>query len=91
MKLFGASVWWLCVRTHTTWIASSNPARVPIKTPLARKATGSHLVKSTSLGETQSPVSAFCYDRNRICNAVQSLFASVQLRAFLASWPMLIR
>ena len=33
---------------------SSNPARVKIKTPLARKATGDPLIKSISLEKTQS-------------------------------------
>ena len=31
---------------------SSNPASVTIKAPLARKATGNHLRKPTSLGKT---------------------------------------
>ena len=43
-----------------------------LKTPLARKATGNHLMRSTSLGKTQSPVSGFCYARNRVCNAVNA-------------------
>ena len=30
---------------------------------------GNHLMDSTSLEKTQSPVSAFCYARNRVCNA----------------------
>ena len=33
-----------------------------------RKATGNHLIKSTSLEKTQSPVSGFCHARNRVCN-----------------------
>ena len=40
------------------------------KTPLVRKATGSHFIKSTSLDKTQSPVSGFCDASNRVCNAV---------------------
>ena len=36
---------------------------------LVRKATGKHLMNSTSLGKTQSPVSGFCYAQNRVCNA----------------------
>ena len=35
--------------TQNTGIVSSNPARVPIKTPLLRKATGNHFIKSISL------------------------------------------
>ena len=42
------------VRTYNTGVVSSNPTRVTIKTPLARKATGNHLIKSTFLGETQT-------------------------------------
>ena len=34
---------------------------------------GSHLIKSTSLEETQSPVSGFCYARNRVCNAIRMI------------------
>ena len=41
-------------------VVSSNPARVTIKTPLVRKATGKDLMKSTSLEKTQSPVNGFC-------------------------------
>ena len=37
------------MRTHNTGVVSSNPARVTIKTPLARKALGNHLIKSTAL------------------------------------------
>ena len=49
---------------------SSNPARVTIKIPLAREATGNHLIQFTSLKNTQSPVSGLCYARNRVCDAV---------------------
>ena len=54
----------------THGFVSSIPARVTIKAPLVRKATGNHLVKSTSLEKTRSPVSGFCYGRNRVCNTV---------------------
>ena len=37
---------------------------------LVRKATGNHLIKSTSLEKTQNPVSGFCYARNRVRSAV---------------------
>ena len=46
---------------RNTGVVSSNPARVTIKTPLARKSTGNHLIKSTSLEKAQSPVSGFCH------------------------------
>ena len=42
------------MRTHNKWVVSSSPACVPIKTSLVRKATGNHLINSTSLEETQS-------------------------------------
>ena len=57
------------MRTHNTGVVSWIPPCVPIKTSLVRKATGNHLINSTSLGKTQSPVSGFCYARNRLCNA----------------------
>ena len=34
---------------YNTGVLSSNPTRVAIKIPLVRKATGSHLIKPTSL------------------------------------------
>ena len=49
------------MRTHSTGV---------VKTALVRKATGNHLMNTTSLGKTQSLVSGFCYARNRACNAV---------------------
>ena len=49
---------------------SPNPTLVTIKMPLAREAMGNHLMKSTSLEKTRSPVSGFCYAQNRVCNAV---------------------
>ena len=42
-------------------VVMSNPARDTIKIPLARYATGDHLIKSISLEKTQSFVSGFCY------------------------------
>ena len=60
------------MRTHNTGVVSSIPPCVTFKTPLVRKATGNHLMNSTSLGKTQNPVSGFCYARNRVCNAVNN-------------------
>ena len=47
--------------THKTEVVSLNPTRVTIKALLLGKATGRHLIKSTSLEKTQIPVSGFCY------------------------------
>ena len=47
---------WSSVWNCNAGILSLNPARFAIKVPMVRKATGNHLVKPTSLGETQSPV-----------------------------------
>ena len=44
-----------------TGVVSLNPTCVPIKPPLVRKATGTRLIKFTSLEKTQSPFSDFCY------------------------------
>ena len=49
----------LSVQTHNAEIASSNPARLTIKTPLVKTATGNHLINATSLVKTQSSVSGF--------------------------------
>ena len=49
---------------------SSNPAHGVRKTSLVRKATGNHLIITTTLSEAQSPFSGFCYARNRVCDAV---------------------
>ena len=47
----GAVVHWLSVRIHNAGVGGgSYPARVTMKTPLVRKATGNHFIKSTSLG-----------------------------------------
>ena len=40
---------WLSTRTHKAGVGSSIPAYVTMKTPLVWKATGNHLIKSTSL------------------------------------------
>ena len=48
----------------------SIPPCVRMKTPSVKKATGNHLVNSTSLEKIQSHVSGFCYARNQVCNAV---------------------
>ena len=37
------------VRLHNTWVVSSNPTRFTIKSPMVRKATRNHLVKSLYL------------------------------------------
>ena len=58
------------MRTHNTEVVSSIPPCVTFKTPLVRKASGNHLMNSTSLENTQSAISGFCYARNRVCNAV---------------------
>ena len=42
------------MRTHNTRVSSSIPLCVTIKTPLVRKATRNHLIKSTSLEKLQS-------------------------------------
>ena len=55
------------MRTHKAWVVSSNPARVPMETPLVRKPTGNQLINP--LGKNHGPVSGFCYARNRVCNA----------------------
>ena len=54
------------MRTRSIRVVSSIPSCVTYKTQLARKATVNHL-KFTSLEKTQSPVSGFCYARNRMC------------------------
>ena len=58
---------------------SSNRARVTMKTPSVRKATGNHLMNSTSLEKTQSPVSGWCYAQNRVWDAdiFHCLFTSI--------------
>ena len=45
---------------RNTWVASVIPPCVTFKAPLARKATGNHLINSTSLGKLRAlyPVSA---------------------------------
>ena len=45
----GVLVYWLSMQTHNTGVVSSNFVNVTIKTLSARKATGNHLIKSTSL------------------------------------------
>ena len=54
--------------TQNTGVVSSIPSCVTFKTPLVKKAMGDHLMNSTSLEKIQSPVSGFCYDRNRVCS-----------------------
>ena len=54
---------------HNIGTVSSIPPCITIKTLLFWKATGNHLIKSTSLEKTQSPVSGCCCARNRVCDA----------------------
>ena len=61
----------LACRLKKTEVVSSMPANVTVKRPLVRKAKGNHLTNSTSLETAQSPVSGFCYARNRVCKAVR--------------------
>ena len=42
-----------------------------LKNAIGEEAIGSHLMTSTSLEKTQSPVSGFCSTRNRVCNAAE--------------------
>ena len=63
-------VYGLAVRTRNARVVSSNPANVPIKTQLMRKAVGNHLINSTSLENTQILASGFCYARNRVCDNI---------------------
>ena len=51
----------LIERIHNAGVVSSNPARVTIKKPLARKATGTQPPKSTSIETTHGRVSAFSH------------------------------
>ena len=53
-KMSGALLWWLSMWTYNTGAASSNPTFVT-KTPLVRKATGNHFIKSTSLEKNSEP------------------------------------
>ena len=62
--------WRIIMRTHNTGVVSSTPPCVTLKTPLVGKTAGNHLMNSTSLEKTQSPVSGLFYVRNRVCNAV---------------------
>ena len=57
------------MRTHNTGVVRSIHPCVVFKTPLVRTATGNHLMNSTSLEKSQSPVSGFCYGRDGVCNA----------------------
>ena len=61
------------MRTYNTGVVSSIPLCVTFKTPLVRKATGNHLMNSTFLEKTHSPVSGFCYAPSRVCNAAAAV------------------
>ena len=58
--------WW----TRNAGIVNSIPPCVPFITLFVRKATGNHLMNSTTLEKSQSLVSGFYYARDRICNGV---------------------
>ena len=66
---------------------SSNPARVTIKIPLARKATVNHLIKSTFLEETQSPLSLVSATLEfEVCNTA-CLLKSDSFRVYMLEKP----
>ena len=67
--------------TRNTGVVSSIPSCATFKPPLVRKATENHLIKSTSLEKPQSPVSGFCYARNRVYNAPGSIAINKRLMA----------
>ena len=69
-KSGGRGVMVKACETHNNEVGSSSPTRGAMKTPLVMEATGNHLIKSTSIENTQGPVSGFCYARNRECDAV---------------------
>ena len=66
----GAVVSWLGIRTHNTGIIGLNPPRVTMKTPLVRKATGNHLMNSTSLEKNSEPCIWFlaCSKLSMLCS-----------------------
>ena len=66
----GAVVEWLSERTQNAGVVRLNSPCVTIKTALVRKAMGNHLIKLAFLEKAQSPVSGFCYARDRIRNAI---------------------
>ena len=55
---------WFLLRSKSSMLWNS------MKILLLWKATETHLMNSISLARIQSPVSGFCYARNRVCNAV---------------------
>ena len=77
---------WLGMRTHNTGLVSSIPPCVTFKTPFVRKATGNHLMNSTSLDKTQSPVSGFRYARNWVNNAASKIFEPSSAKASSFIW-----
>ena len=70
------------MQTYNTGLVSSVPPCVTIKSPFVRKGMGDHLIKSSSLEKSQSPVSGFCYARNRVCDVVFMLL-QIRERAFV--------
>ena len=71
-----------------TEVMSLDLTGVTAKTSLARKATGGHLINSTSLGKTQSLVFDFCCAGNQVCDTVKGFFPIPQLDALLAPKPL---
>ena len=63
---------WFLLRSKSNMVWNS------MKMILARKAMWNHLMNSTFLEKTQSPVSGFCYARNRVCNAVCCIYSKTQ-------------
>ena len=70
------------MQTGNTWGCHFDSSMCHFKTPLVGKATGNHLIKFTFLEKTQSPVSGFCYARNRVCNAVFSMKEKLTQKSF---------
>ena len=86
------------MQTHNIGVVSSIPPCVIFKTPLVRKATGNHLMNSTSLEKTQSPVSGFCYAPSRVCNAATKVGLIIRVKPrnvvssiqFINGWFLII-
>ena len=70
---------WFLLRSKSSMLWNS------MKILLARKATENDLIKSTSLEKAQSPVSGFCYARNRVCNAAAAASDNVYTRSGVKS------
>ena len=70
-----AVAYWLNMRTHNTGVVSSIPPCVTFKTILVRKATGDHLIKSTSLEKTHSLWFLLCSKASMLWNPMKILLA----------------